>query len=99
MHNGGRLNEQLVLLLAGHKAEGLAFNLYSDWSRLGRVAMTGKLGDKLERLRDAVDDVVTLGIGEDVRRALEGTAADRPSMLRLRPAFRRLEQPPGRVGP
>lgn len=89
MHNGGRLNEQLVLLLAGHKAEGLAFNLYSDWSRLGRVAMTGKLGDKLERLRDAVDDVVALGIGEDVRRVLGETVESRPPMLRLRPAFRR----------
>ena len=85
------LNDQLVSLLVGHKRDALAFDLYSDWTRLGRVAMKGKLGEKLERLREAVEDVVGLGIGEDVKRVLGETAADRPPMVRLKPAFRRRE--------
>lgn len=89
MHSGGRLNDQIVALLVGHKRDALAFDLYSDWTRLGRVAMTGKLGEKLERLREAVDDVVSLGVAEDVRKVLEETADRRPAMLRVKPAFRR----------
>ena len=92
MHSGGRLNNQLVSLLVGHKRDALAFDLYSDWTRLGRVAMKGKLGEKLERLREAVEDVVGLGLGEDVRRVLGETAEDRPAMVRVKPAFRRSGQ-------
>ena len=43
--------------------------------------MKGKLGEKLERLREAVEDVVGLGLREDVKRVLEATTQDRPMRM------------------
>ena len=89
MHGGGRMNEALVSLFAGHKRTGLAFNLYSDWSRLGRPEMRDRLARELETLRDAMADVVDLGFPECVRKALAETADNRPAVVRTGPAFRR----------
>lgn len=90
LHYRGRLTRELVALLMGHARGGLGFDLYSDWTRLGRRAMDGELAGKLATLRDAVDDVVMLGLHESVRKALEDTAGQRPPVLRTAPAFRRL---------
>ena len=89
MHGGGRINPQLLALLVGHKRDALSFDLYSDWSRLGRTAMRGGLADKLKTLREAAEDAVQLGLERAVREALEDTAGGRPTMKRLQPAFRR----------
>ena len=89
MHGGGRINPQLLALLVGHKREALSFDLYSDWSRLGRPAMRGGLADKLKTLQAAVEDVVELGLDEAVKVALADTAGGRPAMKRLQPAFKR----------
>jgi integrase len=89
MHAGGRVNAPLIGLLGGHKREGLAFNLYSDWSRLGRPEMRGKLAVQLATLAEAVVDIVDLGLPDIVLKALAETAANRPAVVRVAPAFRR----------
>lgn len=89
LHYRGRLTRELVALLMGHARGGLGFDLYSDWTRLGRRAIDGELAGKLATLRDAVDDVVALGLSEPVRKALEDTAGQRPPVVRTAPAFRR----------
>jgi mRNA-degrading endonuclease toxin of MazEF toxin-antitoxin module len=83
------MNEALVGLFAGHKRTGPGFNLYSDWSRLGRPEMRNRLARELETLRDAMMDVVDLGFRESVRTALAETADHRPAVVRTGPAFRR----------
>lgn len=98
LHHGGRVTPELIALLAGHKRGGLAFDLYSDWSRLGRGRMAGRLGERLGVLSAAVDDIVALGLPEAVRAALAETADNRPQMVRLAPAFRRVARAP-KVGP
>ncbi len=90
MHGGGRLNGELIALLVGHKRDGLAFNLYSDWSRLGRRQMSGGLAERLGTLRAAMEDVIALGFAEDVKRALETTADARPDVVRVAPLFTRM---------
>ena len=97
MHSGGRVNSELVALLAGHERKDLAFNLYSDWSRMGRSGFRGQLGERLRTLREAVEDVVELGLEEAVKVALRETEGARPAVGRTAPAFRR-DQPfrPGR---
>ena len=89
MHGGGRINPQLLALLVGHKRDALSFDLYSDWSRLGRTAMRSGLADKLKTLREAAEDAVELGFERAAQVALEETASARPAMKRLQPAFRR----------
>ena len=89
MHHGGRINGELVALLAGHARKGLAFTLYSDWVRMGRAGFRGQLGDRLRTLREAVEDVVELGFEEAVKGALRGTEGARPEQARVMPAFRR----------
>ena len=91
MHaEGSRVSEALINLLGGHKRGSLALDLYSDWNKLGRPHMLGKLGDKLATLRTAMDDIVTLGMAPEVLTALEETQGDRPAVVRTAPAFRRL---------
>ena len=51
--------------------------------------MKGKLSEKLERLREAAEDVVGLRLGENVKRAFGETAGDGPAVARVKPAFRR----------
>ena len=89
MHANGRVNDALIGLLGGHKRGSLALDLYSDWTRMGRPHMAGKLADKLETLRAAVDDVVALGMAPEVLKALEETQGNRPAVVRTRPAFKR----------
>lgn len=92
MHGGGRLNDQLIGLLAGHKRGALAFYLYSDWSRLGRRQMSGALAERLATSQAAVDDAVKLGMPLEVQSALEETANGRPAVVRVAPAFTRAAQ-------
>ena len=89
LHQGGRINGELVALLAGHERKGLAFSLYSDWVKMGRAGFRGQLRDRLRTLREAVEDVVELGFEEDVKGALRETEGDRPAVARTAPAFRR----------
>ena len=89
LHSGGRLNVELVALLAGHERKGLAFSLYSDWARMGRSGFRGQLGERLRTLREGVEDVVELGFEEAVKVALSETAEDRPALKRTAPAFQR----------
>ena len=89
LHGGGRINPQLLALLVGHQRDALSFDLYSDWSRMGRSTLRGTLAEKLTRLREAVEDVVELGFDGAVKEALTGTSGARPAMKRLQPAFRR----------
>lgn len=89
MHSGGRINGELIALLAGHERKGLALNLYSDWARMGRAGFRGQLAERLKTLRAAVEDVVDLGFEEAVKVALRGTEGGRPGQVRTAPAFRR----------
>ena len=89
LHHGGRINGELVALLAGHERKGLAFSLYSDWVKMGRAGFRGQLGDRLRTLREAVEDVVELGFEEAVKEALRETEGARPVVVRTAPAFRR----------
>ena len=90
MHRGGRLNAELIALLVGHRREGLAFSLYSDWARLGqRRDVEGVLAERLGTLRAAVDDVVGLGFDRFTQVALVETHSSRPKVARIAPAFRR----------
>ncbi len=87
-HAGGRINPELIDLLVGHKRGRMSLDLYSEWSRMGR--MVGGMSDKLATLRAAVDDTVELGLAPEVRKALEETRGARPAVVRVRPAFSRL---------
>lgn len=88
LHHGGRLNAELIALIVGHKRGGLAFDLYSDWAKLGRrQEVDGRLAERLKVLAAAVDDVVAMGFEEGVRKVLEGTQGDRPGVVRVAPAF------------
>lgn len=101
MHAGGRVNEAMIALLAGHKRGGLALDLYSDWARLGRRKLGGALAERLTTLQAAMDDIVGLGLAPEVRAALDATAGSRPPVVRTAPAFRRspaLIPPPPRRG-
>jgi integrase len=89
MHAHGRINDALIGLLGGHKRGSLALDLYSDWTRMGWPHMAGKLADKLTTLRDAVEDVVGLGMPGEVLTALEETQGNRPPVVRVKPAFAR----------
>lgn len=94
IHEGGRLNIDLLHLLDGHKRPGLSLGLYSDWSRMGRAGFRGALGDRLKTLRDAVEDIVALGFDQVVKVALEETAGARPGVVRTAPAFKRHHDAP-----
>jgi len=89
MHMDGAVNESLLSLLVGHKRNALAFDLYSDWARMGRQEFKGQLQSRLETLQKAVTDIVDLGFDETVKEALEGTKGNRPAQVRLEPAFTR----------
>lgn len=86
-HAGGRVNPELIDLLVGHKRGRMSLDLYSEWSRMGR--MVGTMDAKLATLRAAVDDTVALGLALEVRQALEQTRGDRPAVIRVRTAFSR----------
>ena len=87
IHEGGRLNSDLVALLVGHQRPGLAMNLYSDWVRMGRAAFRGTLSGRLRTLGEAVEDIVETGLEKAVRIALFETAEARPVPVRTTPAF------------
>lgn len=87
LHNGGRINAELIPLLGGHKRSGLALSLYSDWNRIGRPAFKGALKGRLKTLQEAMEDVVAIGFDETIRVALAATADDRPGVKRVAPAF------------
>jgi integrase len=86
LHSGGRLNSEMVGLLVGHKRGNLAFDIYSDWARIGR-RMTSGLLLRLAKLQDAVDDIVELGFPPEVVAALAETADNRPPVVRTAPKF------------
>eukprot|EP01037_Dinobryon_pediforme_P005767 gene5767-5830_t len=89
MHHNGRLSRELLALLTGHARGTMALDLYSDWTRLGRRRMDGAMASKLTTLREAMEDIVTLGMDSEVLKALEDTAGDRPPVVRVAPAFSR----------
>lgn len=95
IHSGCPITEQMVALLAGHARGTLAFDVYSEWSRLSAPALRASLADRMGPLRRAVDDIVTYGLGPEVVAALQATAANRPTMLRTAPAFLRKNSPAG----
>jgi hypothetical protein len=93
LNGGGRLNGEIIKLLAGHSRNGLALDVYSDWTRLGRRGtLDGGMAAKLKTLRAAVDDAVDLGLPSEVLKALEETAGSRPVVVRTAPAFRRISR-------
>ena len=89
MHRQGRLSRDLLALLTGHVRGTMALDLYSDWTRLGRRRMDGPLAGKLTTLREAMEDIVSLGLDPGVLKALEETASGRPVVVRVAPAFSR----------
>jgi len=95
MHMGRPITDQMIALLAGHARGTLAFDVYSEWSRLSAPALRASLAERMAPLRQAVDDIVGYGLGPDVVEALEATAANRPAMLRTAPAFQRKNSPTG----
>lgn len=84
MHADGRLDADLIALLVGHARQGLALSLYSDWTRIGRPAMSGDLAAKLGTLREAVADAIDRGMPQEVRKVLEETAGGRPAVREKR---------------
>ena len=90
MHRGARLNAELIALLAGHQRGALAFDLYSDWARMGRQReLKGALRERLGTLQAAVDDLVQMGFEGCALAELETTRENRPQLARVTPAFRR----------
>lgn len=87
-HEGGRINPELIDLIGGHKRGRMSFDLYSEWSRMGR-RLVGGMADKLVTLRAAVDDTVEVGLPREVLTALEETRGSRPKVVRVKPAFSR----------
>ena len=55
-----------------------------------RQHLEGLLWERLETPRAAIEDVVTLGLETVVRGALEEATGNRPAMVRVTPAFRRV---------
>ena len=89
MHRGGPVTPEMIALLVGHKRGTMAFDVYSDWTRLATPALRPNLMERLAPLQAAVDSVVSLGMGGDVLAALDATTDNRTPMLRVAPAFRR----------
>jgi integrase len=95
MHSDRPITGQMLALLVGHTRGALAFDVYSEWSRLSKPALRSTLADRMETLRRAVDDIVTFGLGPAVVEALEATTANRPAVTRTAPAFLRKNSPIG----
>lgn len=93
-HHGRPVTQPMIALLAGHARGSLAFDVYSEWSRLSNPALRASLADRMGPLRSAVDDTVAFGLGPAVLAALEATAANRPAMIRTAPAFLQKTAPP-----
>lgn len=75
MHRGGRINPTVVASLMGHQRGTLALDLYSG-------------GAEFIALRNAVDDMATLGLAAPVQEALALTMDQRPRMVRRAPVKR-----------
>lgn len=86
---GGRIDTEMTKLLMGHARGALAYDVYSDWGKMTAPALRATLATRLAPLRAALDDVVQLGLDEEVLTALAETANKRPPMVRFAPAQRR----------
>ncbi|GBQ35534.1 hypothetical protein AA11237_0998 [Acidocella aminolytica 101 = DSM 11237] len=86
---GGQIDTEMTKLLMGHERGALAYDVYSDWGKMTAPALRATVATRLAPLRTALDDVVRLGLDEEVLTALAETANSRPPMARFEPSQRR----------